>query len=101
MAPQVNIVLHAPAAVEVKISIPEATKDKPKPQEPIDMGETLIASGKHRGKRFKDALDFPHYVKWILNHRQGLVNPNMKLLASYLAAKPNYSCQCCHRANVH
>ena len=87
MAPQVNIVLHAPAAVEVKISIPEATKDKPKPQEPIDMGETMITSGKHKGKRFKDALDFPDYVKWILNHRQGLVKPNMKLLASYLAAK--------------
>ena len=87
MAPQVNIVVHAPAAVEVKISIPEATNVKPKPQEPIDMGESLITSGKHKGKRFKDALDYPDYVKWILNHRQGLVNPNMKLLASYLAAK--------------
>ena len=37
----------------------------------------------------------------LINHRQGLVNPIMKLLASYLATKQNYSSQCCHRANVH
>ena len=79
MASQVNIV-----TIEVKISIPEATKDKPKPQEPIDMGETMIATGKHKGKRFKDVLDFPDYVKWILNHRKGL-RPNLQALASYLA----------------
>ena len=53
MPPQVFIVFNAPAAVEVKISNPEATKDKPKAQEPIDMGETLITSGKHRGKYSK------------------------------------------------
>ena len=86
MAPQVNIVLHAPAAVEVTISIPEATKDKPKPQEPIDMGETLITSGKHKNKRFKDALEDPDYVKWMIANRQKLRSPNMKLLASYLEA---------------
>ena len=78
MAPQVNIVVHAPAAVEVKVSIV---------QEPIDIDEEPITSGKLNGKSFKDALDNPDYVKWILNNRQRLKNPNLKLLASYLAAK--------------
>ena len=57
MAPQqqVYIVFNAPPpspAYEVKISIPEATTDKPKVQDPmIDMGETRITFGKHKDKR--------------------------------------------------
>ena len=81
MAPQVNcinVVVHAPAVAEVKVSIV---------QEPIDIDEEPITSGKLNGKSFKDALENPDYVKWILNNRQRLKNPNLKRLAAYLAAK--------------
>ena len=53
MAPQVNIVVHAPAATEVKVSIV---------QEPIDIDEEPITSGKLKGKSFKDALENPDYT---------------------------------------
>ena len=87
MPQQVAIFVNAPATtVEVKISNPEAPKDKPKAQEPIDPGETLITSGKHKGKRFKDALQDPQYVKWIREHRQTLVKGNLMRLASYFLA---------------
>ena len=87
MAPQVTIVVNAPEAVEVNISIPEATKDKPKPQEPIDMDKEPVTTGKLNGKSFKDALKDREYVKWILNNRQRLKHPNLVRLASYVAAK--------------
>ena len=83
MAPQVTIVFNAP--VNVKISEPEASGSKPTPQEPNEVGETLITSGKHRGKRFIDALGDPKYVKWIQEHRHLLAKSNLKLLASFFA----------------
>ena len=91
MAPQqqVYIVFNAPPppAYEVKISIPEATTDKPKPQDPmIDMGETRITFGKHKDKRFKEALEDPDYTKWMIANSGKLRRPNMKRLAFYLEA---------------
>ena len=79
MPPQVAISVNAPATtVEVKISNPEAPKDKPKAQEPIDPGEALITSGKHKGKTFKDAEKDLQYVKWMKDHRENLVKGNLK-----------------------